>query len=227
MSYILEALKKSDQERRRGDVPNLQTLHIPRPVQPAARSWPYLAILFLLVALLVAMAFVVGSMQPWSSPAQVQQPATAPSPPTSAQPADIADTPATETAVDLKPTQLASARYPESQHSPVQRRSSRPPAVVSQPSTVDVTPSLDIGAVPHLSEMPELVQQAIPEMSFAGHVYSSNAEQRSVIINGHSMSEGDRVIGGLVVEQITRDGIVFNYRDQLFRMEILQDWSFD
>jgi len=28
MSYILDALKKSDQERKQGDVPNLQTVHV-------------------------------------------------------------------------------------------------------------------------------------------------------------------------------------------------------
>ena len=88
-------------------------------------------------------------------------------------------------------------------------------------------PSLDIESVPHLSEMPELIQQGIPQMSFAGHVYSSNAEQRSVIINGHSMAEGDVVITGLVIEQITSDGVIFNYQGQLFRMQILQDWSFN
>ena len=72
-----------------------------------------------------------------------------------------------------------------------------------------------------------LIQQAVPDMVFAGHVYSSQPAQRSVIINGASMNEGDRVIQALRVEQITRDGVIFNYQGQLFRVEILQDWSFD
>jgi hypothetical protein len=94
-------------------------------------------------------------------------------------------------------------------------------------STTNTAPSLQIESVPHLSDMPDLVQQAIPDMSFSGHVYSSDIRQRSVIINGHSMGEGEMLIKGLVVEQITSNGIIFSYQGQLFRMDILQDWSFD
>ena len=75
--------------------------------------------------------------------------------------------------------------------------------------------------------MPALVQQAIPDMEFAGHVYSSNPEQRSVIINGRSMAEGETVVEGLRVEQITEKGVVFDYQNQLFQMPILQNWAFD
>ena len=215
MSYILEALKKSEQERKQGDVPNIQTVHMPRPTHPETRTWPYLVI----VLLLVSLAFVIGWMQPWNTPVVIERQqedsvviASQP------EPTPVGKKRVAQQAVQVPPQPKVEAEVA----SAVQR------AIVAQaPSTEKGVPSLDIGTVPHLSEMPQLVQQAIPEMSFAGHVYSSNAEQRSVIINGHSMSEGDTVINGLVVEQITSDGIVFSYRDQLFRMEILQDWSFD
>ena len=85
----------------------------------------------------------------------------------------------------------------------------------------------EIRQVPGLSELPPDVQQAIPNMVFAGHVYSSNPAQRSIIINGYAMSEGDVVVGNLKVKQITRDGVIFDYQSQLFRVNILQDWSFD
>ena len=64
-------------------------------------------------------------------------------------------------------------------------------------------------------------------MIFAGHVFSSQVDQRSVIINDHYLNEGDIIIDNLKVEQITKSGIVFNYNAQLFRMDILQNWSFD
>jgi len=210
MSYILEALKKSEQQRKQGDVPTLQTIHLPRPEQPSTASWPYLVI----VLLLVSLAFVLGWLQPWqdrqvaeTTPAQAQpmaEPAAPAAPVAPARPEPV-----------VAPPVVAAAPVVEQQ----------PASQASADSSV--RPSLEIGAVPYLTDLPELVQQAIPQMNFAGHVYSSNAQQRSVIINGRSMSEGDRVIDGLAVEQITHDGVVFNYRGQLFRMDILQNWSFD
>jgi len=213
MSYILEALKKSEQQRKQGDVPTLQTIHLPRPEQTSTASWPYLVI----VLLLVSLAFVLGWLQPWqdrqaaeTTSAQAQPMAEPPAPAAPAAPV----TPVRPEPVAALPV-VAAAPVVEQQ----------PAYQASADSTI--RPSLEIGAVPYLTDLPELVQQAIPQMNFAGHVYSSNAQQRSVIINGRSMSEGDRVIDGLAVEQITHDGVVFNYRGQLFRMDILQNWSFD
>ncbi|TNF38918.1 MAG: hypothetical protein EP315_00535 [Gammaproteobacteria bacterium] len=102
--------------------------------------------------------------------------------------------------------------------------------VIVETTSADVLeqpPSLEMDTVPYLQDLPALVQQAIPDMTFAGHVYSSNPAQRSVIINGHAMGEGELVIDRLRVEQITRNGVVFNFDGQLFRMDILQDWSFN
>jgi general secretion pathway protein B len=213
MSYILEALKKSEQQRKQGDVPSLQTVHPPMPEQPTSASWPYLVI----VVLLVSLAFVLGWMQPWNDRGPLESVARQ-----QAQPAVQASVAATLST----PTDAVSADTPALAMQPSAELAGLPPPAAAA-SAVPERPSLDMGSVPHLSEMPELVRQAIPQMKFAGHVYSSSAEQRSVIINGRSMSEGETVIAGLLVEQITRDGIVFNYRGQLFRMQILQDWSFD
>ena len=172
---------------------------------------------------------MIGWMQPWTSTERMAQSQQAPQQPENTavvkpEPSRV-EQPAPKGGVAL--AEIADPE-PVRETLPVMPASEPLEPVFSPPSPGSgETPSLDIGAVPHLSEMPRLVQEAIPQMTFAGHVYSTNAEQRSVIINGHSMSEGDRVIAGLRVEQITRDGIIFNYRDQLFRMEILQDWSFD
>jgi general secretion pathway protein B len=212
MSYILEALKKSEQQRRQGPVPDLQTVHLATPDAPGQQSWPYVVI----VLLLVSLAFILGWLQPWKTPpAQDVTDETA---------AAIVPPPADSLAARTAPPVQA---VPEAESTAVRETvsASATARVVAEP--VSEPPSLEIQAVPHLSELPDLVQQAIPDMSFAGHVYSSSAEQRSVIINGRSMAEGDTVIRDLSIEQITSDGIIFNYKGQLFRMEILQDWSFE
>lgn len=64
MSYILEALKKSDQERQRGQMPGLQTVQAPvaRP-QAGRRVWPYV----LAAALLLNAAVLAWWLSPWQS----------------------------------------------------------------------------------------------------------------------------------------------------------------
>lgn len=221
MSYILDALKKSEQERRQGNVPNLQTVHIPVAIESSPARWPYIVIALLLLSL----AFILGMLRPWDS--------TSPVPTTSMSADDIQRTaPVAVTAMANNHQQLASVQPSAAEnYTPSTRTPPTEPSVPNISSVAPVEqvepPTLDIDSAPHLFEMPTMVQQAIPEMTFAGHVFSSDVSQRSVIINGHSMSEGEVVIDGLSVEQITHNGIVFDYNGQLFRMDVLQDWSFD
>jgi general secretion pathway protein B len=59
VSYILEALKKSDQRRRRDAVPDLQTDHAPAPPQRKKRFiWPWLLIGILLLNALLLTFFL-------------------------------------------------------------------------------------------------------------------------------------------------------------------------
>ncbi len=203
MSYILEALKKSEQERQQGNVPGLQTLPpvLMDSVEPS--RWPYVVI----GVLTLSLVFVLGWIRPWAP---------------QDKPAEIQGIPIAQEEVKKAPANTA-ARASVSITEPVTART--PPVIAQRP--VPIEPSLSLESVPFLRDMPSLVQQAIPDMEFAGHVYTSNPEQRSVIINGRSMAEGEIVVEGLSVEQITTKGVVFSYRDQLFQMPILQDWAFD
>jgi general secretion pathway protein B len=76
MSYILDALKKSDQERQRGTVPNLQTVQVPLPGEPERRArWPQVVALALL---LLNAGLLVWWLRSWHSaiPKAVDQPGT-------------------------------------------------------------------------------------------------------------------------------------------------------
>jgi len=88
------------------------------------------------------------------------------------------------------------------------------------------TQHININEIPYLNELPDYQQSSVPEMEFAGHVYSTMPSNRSVIINNYAMSEGDTVVQGIKVIEITPSGVVFSLHDELFRMDILQDWSF-
>jgi general secretion pathway protein B len=62
MSYILEAIKKADQKRKLGSVPDVHTVH--EGMSPTARRlvWPYI----MAVVLFVNAAIIVLWLQPWS-----------------------------------------------------------------------------------------------------------------------------------------------------------------
>lgn len=67
MSYILEALKKSDQERQRGTVPDLHTVQGSLTEQRERRPrWPYLVAF----ALLLNAGLMLWWLRPWLSQAQ-------------------------------------------------------------------------------------------------------------------------------------------------------------
>ena len=62
MSYILDALKKSDQDRRRGSVPGVHAQQAPTVQEPKKRKlWPYV----LIVALLFNVPFLAWWLSPW------------------------------------------------------------------------------------------------------------------------------------------------------------------
>lgn len=74
MSYILDALKKSDQQRQRGATPTLQSSPSVAVASEPRRAWLYPA----LALVLAAIAFAVGSFAPWHKPSSVT--ATPPAP---------------------------------------------------------------------------------------------------------------------------------------------------
>lgn len=100
MSYILDALKKSEEERQRGEIPGLQTVQT-NPVSKPHRGsyWPYV----LMTALLFNAGIVLWWLRPWHSD---QAPRAVPAAPP-AELAQKAERPPEIPAPSLEPTPLA------------------------------------------------------------------------------------------------------------------------
>lgn len=240
MSYILDALKKSDRERKRGDVPNLQTIHIPMNTE---QQMPWGLYGFISILLLV-LAFVFGLLISDKEPNVVQIVEKKSSiknnvvdRPVVAKLADgeveIDNRPVSEPKADFQPDMEENTVLGNSQQKTSQVKvaiSEDKPRQVQKASIQSIqsdTSYQDINDIPYLHEMQDYQQQSVPDMNFAGHVYSTKATSRSVIINGAVMSEGDTVVQGINVVEITPGGVVFSLHNELFRMDILQDWSFE
>lgn len=244
MSYILDALRRSDAEREReqAQVPNLfaqQPMGAGlRPAESERRSMPGWAWVVIGVALGVAVpAAWFGLSRP--TPTVAVAPAapsdrgvvSAPPPPVAAPPS-VAAPPAPPAAVPQPAAPVAA---------PAERIATPPmpkPKTAPAPSharETSVARSVDITArtpaqaasasealkterVPRLNELPESVRREIPALAFGGAVYSETPSARFVILNGLVHREQDRIAPELVVEQIKLKSAVLRYRDQRFEI---------
>jgi general secretion pathway protein B len=215
MSYILDALKKSDQQRQRGTTPTLQVSQ----VTGAVPRRPLHVYYGLLAAVLLGAGIAIGWLRPWQ--AEYTPPRlTAPVPEPAAQlpivkPQQIAPLPAPEMTGDA-------ARRPIARDSAtVARAVTAGRAAVSTPSGTTM-PLGDVQEQQTLSfdQLPYAIQQEIPAMEVQLHAYASIPGERLVSINSIRLREGGSLMAGLRLEQITPDGMIFSYKGYRFRRGI-------
>jgi general secretion pathway protein B len=81
------------------------------------------------------------------------------------------------------------------------------------------------GVAPHVPEpisyweLPQGIRDSLPEMQVSVLVYAERPEDRFVLVSGQRMVEKDEFEGGVVLEEIRRDGAVFQYRNYRFLMK--------
>jgi general secretion pathway protein B len=211
MSYVLEALKRADAQRERGQVPglNAQPAGLP-PLDddtPATRRAPGL----LLAAAGVVVLALLGWW--WSRPAPAPTPTVTPAPaaPAAPAPAPVATTPVPAPVV-VAPAVEPLRVTPKPAPAP-------PPAAVAAAPKVEPAASSP-GRITPLRELPEATRRAMPPLVIGGSMYSAQPSQRLVILNGQVFHEGAQVGADLVVEQIRPKSVVLNYKQQRFEMPL-------
>lgn len=68
-------------------------------------------------------------------------------------------------------------------------------------------------------QLPQTWRSEMPELRITVLVYAEAAEDRFLLVNGERLSEGDELEGGVVLEEIRRDGAVFSYRSRQFMVK--------
>lgn len=200
MSYILDALKKAEAERKLGAVPGI---HAPATYaaggdhKSGRRLW-LAGALALLAAILAALAW----FRPWQTPQTAALPATPPLPPAPIAPAPqplaalVPVTPLVQPPLPAKPRSIASAA---------------PQQAAQAAETQDHEPLT-------LRELPEQIQREIPALKIGGYIYSSNPAERSLLINNKLLREGDEVAPGLMLEKMLRGSVVLYYKGYRYRI---------
>ena len=246
MSYILEALKKSESERNQGRVPHLgqqmRMVHRKRKRGIPVAVWVAIALTLNLVVLSVL--FWPGQGLWWDertlavsgqSETETGTPAESPARRTEAEPEKV-PTGSGEIVRPAEPTPEAAGMTAatgnlESQGAVILDTVEEAPTVIvpnarrlSADGNDNYTSEPWQGRVPHLVELPMSFQRKVPDLVFNSHVYSSQPGARSVMINSRYLRVGDS-FGPLRVERITEEGVELSMDDQRFRVGVVRDWS--
>jgi general secretion pathway protein B len=245
MSFILDALRKSEHERQRQSGPALVEVAATAP-KPRSNPWASVALALLLVNLVAIGIFLLvrsGAVPPAEPTVQsappaptviAQSPPTTPSPrlpPPMLRPAEPA-APATRNPLAEEVTDYS----PGMEYEAAERAAAPPPgppAVVASPrrgGTVVYESMPDPGALTAAGSprpagsasrnMPTADEVAassgLPELRLELHVYSNRPQERFVFINGAKYREGETTPEGAAVEQITAEGVIMSARGNRF-----------
>ena len=248
MSYILDALKKSERERKRGTVPDILTVQEGMQ-QPTSKKplWP----IFVVAALSLSVALLVWWFAPWkadtrrtavespvhtqpqggvrfeTSPVSGKEELSAPQVQAEDMHTDSPKAPAAGGKGVITLPAPGAGRLPDTQPEP------GPPAresVKTKKAEVngDVRPSEKSAvALPpaenriyRLKELPEPLRKTLPGFSITAFLYSATPSARMVQINGLMLREGEDLSPGLRLEEITPDGVIMSCRTYRFSVGV-------
>ena len=205
MSFILDALKKSETERQQQGSAEFAAI----PTNPGSASLPrWLWIVGLLLA--VNLAVLIGLLlQPDSPPTQSETTSSAsqaiPQQQLQLQPSFTDQVAAASQNLPDKQDEPTTARVPD------KRPAVRPVLISQNPSAI---PSGEI--YPTVQEVRASGSLNLPELHLDIHVYSDVPKDRFVFINMSKLREGSQLEEGPIIVEITRDGVILGHQGLSF-----------
>lgn len=247
MSYILDALKKSDSERQASAIADA----VPGAtymVAPGRRAGNYGALLLAGAGMLVT-GLAVGALRPWQAlpPVAAGQDVASvavPQPTAAAQP--VATVPTVAAAQPVAPSRpvpaAAMAKIAAASSTPAKPAAAVPAAKAvaktppPKPAVADAPakprPPVKLAArepeaapaaarpsseVVAFQELPAEIRESLPKVSFGGFAGGDQAGERIAFINNRLLKEGEEVSPGVRLERVGSDGVVLGYKGHYFR----------
>ena len=230
MSFILDALKKSENERQQ-QVP-AEFVTVPsNPDAPKAPRWLWGLGTLLVVNIVVVVALITrdevpgivtsdpektkAALQALPEEAQMKLRPTPQSPTSDTEAVPVDDNFADrldearrilpERAQGDEPASTVTDKHEES------NASGRQPVATARSSTAS-----SLALLPSLDELRLNGEVSLPELHLDIHVFSDSTRDRFVFINMDKYREQDTMSAGPVVREITREGVVLEYRGRRF-----------
>ena len=238
MSYILDALRKADQERSIGDVPDLDTPHWSRRRGGRIRYWVWGGIGLLIInGVLLAFLFNrddSGESVPEQAQSRPGLRSYVPQPRPALQPERVAR-PEPAKRMPLKPMTRPERTVMARPRQPVPAVVKAPPA--SKPATVapgNVAPAAVtrvpviqqaepvLGGAPEIPEWNELsleFRSGFNPPRLDVHVYDDDPSRRFILVDLQKFVEGDTLDSGAKLEKIQPGSIQLYYQGTRFRYD--------
>lgn len=219
MSYILEALKKSEEKRNQeihSSPLHTASASYARKTHAGKRRSPLIPIS------LIFLLFIGGYVyfkQPFSQPSNPPQKIIkSPAPPKAPPPEYLPQERAPQEIPELRAGKKKLVNQPPK---PLAARGD-----VLQPAPILTTPPLElpeppphVALVPYLRDLDASFRQTVPRLKLAGHVYSPDPALRLILINSNIVRELDVVEKNFILDEITPNGIILRTGKTRFRLD--------
>jgi general secretion pathway protein B len=222
MSFILDALKKSEIERQRQSVPGLMDTRMGSR-RNRLPLWALLLAGLLGINVVVLLIFMMRSAPTATAVTAKHVDAAAPavaehfspldSSPVYAPEIPVTPPAASNTSNAARPSgPLVVAPLAAPPHSSAPRALRKPdPVLIDEDAKAD-----NDEVLPSINEINLTGAQALPELHLDVHVYATQPAERFVYINMRKYHEGSVLQEGPIVERIRRDGAVLNFQGLRF-----------
>lgn len=205
MSFILDALKKSESDRQQQS--GAEFSNVP---SGSGATYPYKWLWILALLLVVNFAaLLIVLLRPG---AEQQAPAAVVEPP-----AETAANPPAEPAQPSFEEQVAIAREMHEASEEVAVQAVEPQPQEAQPA--EAAPAPSVPASRRIKTIDELRLEGrlqLEDLHLDIHVFSDNPGERFVFINMAKHREGSRLEEGPLVSEITPDGVILDYQGMTF-----------
>lgn len=241
MSYILNALRKSEKERQATQPETVTDRILAQQPDRNRRTVKWVVIAVLGNVLIIGGLIGYFRTEP-DTPALHQ---LSKEPPIKKTGEKATDKPLTETAESAKllerlpapvsaklaeKEQIAAYKQPENQLEALSKKAAppaitakkSPPAKLNPPQAEEIKPTpapVSIVGIPFLKELSYEFRQSVPKMVINVFVYSSEPAERFVMINMVKYKTGQQTKDEVDINEIRQDSLVVNYRNQTFRIE--------
>lgn len=228
MSYILDALKKSEAQRHAGRIPSVAApqgvlIESPRASRVGVLAWIVVALAVALGAGWWARRYLDRSPGPAaiSLPANPSAPAPQsraddPSPASYESPKGKDAMPRLKLAASLPSHEQPTAAMPETAPKPFVQAPPTPAPAPAPAREVPPTPAPSRAAVVAYSALPPAIRQSLPPLAIGGFA-AGDSGANLVMVDDKLVREGDEVAPGIRVEKILTDSAEFSYKGYRFR----------
>lgn len=200
MSFILDALKKSETERQ--EQTGAEFSNVPSSSgEPQSFKWLWILALLLLVNVIVLFGILLRGEDVPDTPAPIEQTAVEQSQPASSSFED----------------RVAEAR--QNQPAPDTTTAEPPPLQTANVAPAEASAQTVSQSRPRLMTIDELRLDGslvLPELHIDIHVYAEDPAERFVFINMKKHRENSQLDEGPVVAEITTDGVILEHQGSTF-----------